>query len=245
MNGKFSVGCHATIRSRSGRDLKITSNAVSSEVTNWDITKPETSQWFVQYKGKKPEDELSEYVLFSKQDNTNVPEGIGAIFAAIKTFIFNDGGLAVLSKFDLRQFPEVERFDFESNKLEVLESGAFEFNKKLQSLSLKGNQIRVVSETFGLDKLRYIVRFNMLGNECINEDANFIESSDVAACRKFVEKVVENCEAPNGFDLDLIREEQWEHGRRIIQLTELEKSVKMFEKVLEGIAGTLKPNSTM
>lgn len=245
MGDKYSVGCRATIKKRNGRDFTIESFD-KKEVDAWDVTKPDTSPWFKENKGKRPENQLAEYVMFDKQENINIPEGITMSFEFAKTFIFNNGGLKRLFKHDLKQFPAVERFDFEFNKLEMLEADTFGFNPNLQSLSLKGNQIRFVSAAVGLDNMKYFIHFNMAGNVCINEDKNcMVTRSAVGDCKVFVKKVIEACPAAEGFDMDMIRAEQWEQGRRIVELTELETSVKIFERVLEGIAGSLKPNGTM
>lgn len=245
MNEKYSVGCRATIKSRTGRDFKIETSDRKA-IDTWDFKTPNTSSWFEQNKGKEP-NVMAEYVVFDKQANINIPEGIAGVFENIKSFIFNNGGLKRLFKHDLKQFPNIERFDFEDNKLETLESDTFGFNPSLQSLSLKGNQIRIVSAAVGLDKMKYFIRFNMAGNVCIDEDRECMVAikSAVGDCRLFVKKVIEACPAAEGFDLDMIRAEQWEQGRRIVQLTELESSVQVFERVLVGIAGSLKPNGTM
>lgn len=245
MDEKYSVGCRATIKNRNGRNFKISSEVISPEIGNWDASRTDTSKVFQQGKGK-PIAQFTEYVVFEKQDNVNVPEGIGSTFPEIKTFIFNDGSLTKLSRYDLKQFPKIERLDFAKNKMESIDSGTFDFNEKLQSLNLQGNQINYVSGNVGLDKLKYFIRFNMLGNKCINEDADCMQGTGAAVtvCRSFVKKVIEKCPTTDEYDLNVIREEQWEQGRRITQLGELEASVNTFYKILQGISETLKPKDT-
>lgn len=236
VNKKYSVGCRASFKKKQGRDFTIVSFD-KTEVDAWNVNNTDTSPWFKEKKGKISENQLAEYVVFQSQAHVNIPEGIATVFPNMRTFVFNNAGVKMISKYDLRQFDKIERFDFDNNVLEYLESENFGFNPKLQHLSVQSNKIKILSETVGLNNTTNFVHFNMVGNECFREEKT---CANIEECKTFVNKAMKACKAPAGFDLGVIREDQWEQDRRVIELTELENDVRVLGSVLKGIAGVLK-----
>lgn len=239
----YSVGCRATIKKSTGRTFKVES-LDKTKVDAWDVSTPGTSTWFQNNKGKKEAHELAEYVVFQNQSHINIPEGIAKAFPNMRTFAFNNAGVKRISKYDLRQFDKVERLDFDNNELEYLESEHFKFNPSLQHLSLQHNKINIISETSGIDSMKYLVLINLLGNKCFSRSKDCVDDSFVSECKEFAKEAINACPAPPGFDMGVIRENQWERGRRVLELTELKHAVKAYKGILADVAGIMKPNET-
>ena len=98
------------------------------------------------------------------------PRGLDAIFKNLKAIYFYIVGLKEIHQSDLKPFPKLIEFGINTNQIEVLEEGLFDYNPNLEYISLAHNNItHIDSKLFdSLTKLRHLY---LQTNKCINKYA--------------------------------------------------------------------------
>lgn len=98
--------------------------------------------------------------IFFIRDSTvkYFPQNLKIFFANLEGILIQKSKLKEIRREDLKIFPELRALELDSNEIIVLEPNLFQFNNKLEWISLYGNQIsHVDSQTFDnlIGKLRW------------------------------------------------------------------------------------------
>lgn len=110
-----------------------------------------------------------EELIISYSDFPNILRGMGKIFTNIKKLHIFSSNLETISKFDLQQFPNLEKLSLVNNPIEYLPGDLFEFTRKIEIVSASPN-IKFIGEKL-LDGL-VLKRVDFCGNISINEFFN-------------------------------------------------------------------------
>lgn len=109
-------------------------------------------------------------VRFNDQQLDFVPRNITGQLQNIRALEIGFTALKVITKFDLKQFPDLVNFYLVSNPLEALDGDLFEFTPNLQYLSFYGNKITNVGPNL-LCNLKSLIYVTFNGNLCTNMTA--------------------------------------------------------------------------
>ena len=108
-----------------------------------------------------------------------IPEGLGEIFPKIETLVIEKTNLEQISKFDLKQFPNLKRLDALECLLEYLPGDLFEFSKKIEEIDFWDSEIKFIGITL-LDGLENLKKASFRSNLTIDEEFQLPEELEVA-----------------------------------------------------------------
>jgi len=122
------------------------------------------------------------------------PIGFEKYFENIIVINFINGDLKEINENDLRPFPELKYCGLDNNNVETLENGIFDYNPKLEVISLLNNRIKTVGLYVfaGLDKLSYLF---MASNQdqCTKDDAVNNKKQVAEVIKKINNKCKKKC----------------------------------------------------
>lgn len=95
-----------------------------------------------------------------------MPKRLGDIFENLEALILDYCGLKVLSKEDLKQFPNLKSLRLPNNLLTSLESGLFQFNTKLKSFVAESNSICTIAVDI-FDPIDDLEEIDLSDNSCV------------------------------------------------------------------------------
>jgi len=98
------------------------------------------------------------YVEFRYCTVTRVPQGLTKIFPNLKFLEIFESQLKTVTKADLAEYQNLEKFICRNNEVEFLPGDLFEGFKNLQYISFNGNKLQIVEPNIldGLDNLKHV-----------------------------------------------------------------------------------------
>lgn len=137
-----------------------------------NITSPDTTIYFdnnPHQSGKNNDNVEGFYSSSSFQITQYFPHGLNKVFKNLKIIDINNGRIKEIHQSDLRPFKKLEVLDLDSNDIQVIETGLFDFNPNLVIIWLSSKILHIDAGVFtNLKKLAYLYLGN---NLCINRDA--------------------------------------------------------------------------
>ncbi|KAL7012503.1 hypothetical protein ACKWTF_014891 [Chironomus riparius] len=99
------------------------------------------------------------------------PRNLDNIFTNLEIILINNGRLKEIQQSDLRPFTKLGFLSLSDNEIVFLEDGLFAYNPELEYVGFAYNKIiQIGSQVF--DNLNKLTWLWLLGNKCINMDAN-------------------------------------------------------------------------
>lgn len=124
--------------------------------------------------GKNDNDVTS--IVFTKSPMKKIPQ-ISKTFKNIKSLNINSCELKSVTKFDLKQFPQLSQFGLKSNKLEFIPSDLFEFTRNLTEIYFQFNSINFIgSKVF--ENLPNLVYLSILRSGDLDVSVSYSKSKN-------------------------------------------------------------------
>jgi hypothetical protein len=102
------------------------------------------------------------------------PHGLEKIFGNLKLISIWYGRILGINKSDLKPFTELVYLSLYENDIKILESGLFDFNPKLEVISLSNNKIYNIGE-FVFNNLANLSYLGLEWNTCINYENRYTD----------------------------------------------------------------------
>jgi len=96
------------------------------------------------------------------------PRGLDGLFKNLKVIEISNGQLKEIHQTDLKPFINLEVLYFQSNDIEILENGLFDYNKNLTYILFNKNKLVHIDGSV-FEKLHHLTDLYLYGNECIND----------------------------------------------------------------------------
>lgn len=127
-------------------------------------------------------------IHISEKNIENFPRGLENVFKNLKLIQISYNKLKEVCQFDLKPFPQLIHLELNSNKIQSLEDGIFDFNPDLEVVWFSGNEISHVGENVfkNLNKLSWIGFGN---NKCIDMESR----GDLTKVGKVIEALKIKC----------------------------------------------------
>ncbi|KAL7013207.1 hypothetical protein ACKWTF_015262 [Chironomus riparius] len=131
-------------------------------IRNQDILADQVIQIATNHEDQKSNNDVR-HVKFDNCIVTKVPQGLRKIFPNLKILDIYDSRLKTISKDDLIEYKNIEKFLCERNDLEFLPGDLFEDFKNLNWIDFYGNQLKVIEPNI-LDSLEVVKHAIFGGN---------------------------------------------------------------------------------
>jgi hypothetical protein len=116
-----------------------------------------------------------ELVNAFKKNIQYFPSGLGMLFPNLKGINMNSCGLKEVSQDDLRPFSKLSALHLDSNEIQILENGVFDYNPGLTVIDLDSNKLVHIDSNVFM-RLTKLVFLGLNLNTCVSDSGNSTSS---------------------------------------------------------------------
>lgn len=149
------------------------------------------------------------------------PQGLEKIFKNLRAIWIEYSHLKHIHQSDLRELKNIVFLNLQSNDIEVLEQGLFDFNTKLKYINLHNNKISKIHPNV-FDNLSQLITLFLTSNNCINKFA----SGSTDHIQEFVKEIKKECPNPPASSSSLVTECLEKYSKMQSQLLTLNADVE-------------------
>jgi len=146
--------------------------------------------------GSKSNDDVLGFYALSRTIQF-FPKGLNKFFKNIKMITISSCQLKEIHQSDLKVFPDLVYFDLESNEIEVIEAGLFDFNPNLQLVGIQESKIIHIDPNV-FDHLNKLSNFWFYSVPCVDQTI----SNSKEMVQEVLKIVTSNCSNSEFLSLD-------------------------------------------